>query len=111
MPIRYVAPWLESVSSIGMTTAADDTITPTPFFHEESGAVRFWVGVGDGTFVGASVSKQTLHFRFRADISGADALATYTAHKEEIDGAARRRIAAGSIEPVMLREADLARPR
>lgn len=95
----------------GFMTTADETIAPSPFFHAESGAVRFWVVAGDGTIVGASISKQTLHFRFRADISGADALATYVTHKEQIDQAARRRIAAGSIEPVMLREADLAVPR
>jgi hypothetical protein len=94
-----------------MSTPVDETTPPSPFFHDESGAVRFWVRVGDGTFVGASISRQTLHFRFRADINGADALATYLAHQDEIDAAAMRRIAAGSIEPVMLREADVAAPR
>ncbi len=81
---------------------------PSPFFHDDSGAVRFWVLTDSGSYVGATISKQTLHFRFRADLSGSDALATYTAHREEIDAAVRRRVARGSIEPVMLRESDVA---
>jgi len=35
-------------------------------------------------------------------------VAIYAAHRVEIDAAVRRRIARGSIEPVMLREADVA---
>jgi len=77
---------------------------PPAFFHDPSGAVRFWVSTEDGGFVGASISKTTLHFRFKADPSGADALATYTIYREEIDAAVRRRIASGSLEPVMLRK-------
>jgi hypothetical protein len=83
-------------------------VQPDPIFHEASGAVRFWVQAENGQFVGASIAKETLHFRFRADVSGVDALVTYAAHRGEIDAAVRRRIAAGSIEPVMLREADVA---
>jgi hypothetical protein len=81
---------------------------PAAFFHEPSGAVRFWVATDDGSFTGASISKETLHYRFKADISGANAVAIYAAHRVEIDAAVRRRIARGSIEPVMLREADVA---
>ncbi len=81
---------------------------PEPFFHEASGTVRFWVLAENGQFVGASISQATLHFRFRADVNGANALGAYAAHRDEIDAAVRRRIAAGSIEPVMLREADVA---
>ena len=84
---------------------------PPPFFHEPSGAVRFWVLVDDGAFVGATISKETLHYRFRADLSGADAVTTYTTHRAEIDAAVLRRVARGSIEPVMLREFDVAAPR
>ena len=84
---------------------------PDPFFHDPSDALRFWVAMDDGNFVGASISKATLHFRFKADMSGADAVAVYTAHREEIDAAVRRRLSSGSIEPVMLREADVAAPR
>lgn len=80
---------------------------PAAFFHDDSGSVRFWVPTDDGGYVGASIRKETLHFRFQANLSGADALATYTAHRDEIDDAVRRRIAKGSIEPVMLREADI----
>ena len=83
---------------------------PSAFFHDPSDAVRFWVPTEDGGFVGASISKATLHFRFKADVSGADALAIYTIHREEIDAAVRRRIAGGSLEPVMLREFDVTPP-
>ena len=44
------------------------------------------------------------------DIQGGTALATYLANAAEIDAAVRRRVAAGSIEPVMLREHDLPLP-
>jgi Protein of unknown function (DUF1488) len=84
---------------------------PSPFFHDDSSAVRFWVLADDGSTVGASIGKNTLHFRFRADMSGSDALSTYTAHRDEIDAAVRRRVASGSIEPVMLREIDVAAPQ
>ena len=80
----------------------------SPFFHTESGAVRFWVLTDDGSAVGATISKETLHYRFGADILGSDAVATYEAHRQEIDAAVKRRIAKGSIEPVMLREYDVA---
>lgn len=83
---------------------------PTPFLHDASGAVRFWVLLDDGESIGASISMRALHYRFRAALDGADAVATYTAHRAEIDAAVRRRFAAGSLEPVMLREHDLAVP-
>lgn len=78
-----------------------------PFVHDESGAVRFWVETATGE-VGAIIRKETLHFRFRGAASGADMLTTYQAHRHEIDAAVLRRVAAGSIEPVILREADFA---
>ena len=84
---------------------------PTPFLHDESGAVRFWVVCDDGQSIGASISKATLHYRFKAELSGADAVATYLAHQDEIDAAVRRRLAAGSREPVLLREVDVAAGR
>ena len=77
-----------------------------PYFHTESAAVRFWVQV-DGVPVGASVSGQTLHYRFRPTAQGEDPLETYKAYADDIDAAVRRRVAQGSIEPVMLREFDL----
>ena len=79
---------------------------PAPFFHEESGAVRFWVEV-DGAFVGATISRQTLHYRFKPDSGSDEALATYFQNAPEIDAAVRRRVAAGSREPVMLRDFDV----
>ncbi|MEO8298215.1 MAG: DUF1488 family protein [Burkholderiales bacterium] len=84
-------------------------MTPTPFFHQESEAVRFWVEMDNGEYIGATISKQTLHYRFQAEMSGANALAVYNVHREEIDAAVLRRVKAGSREPVMLREADVAK--
>jgi hypothetical protein len=77
-----------------------------PFFHEATGAVRFWVKVGDA-LVGASVSRETLHHRYRPEGRGEDPLETYKAHAVDLDEVVRRRVAQGSIEPVMLREFDL----
>jgi hypothetical protein len=93
-----------------MTAGVQVTASPEPFLHLESGAVRFWVLTDSGAYTGATISKETLHYRFKADRSGADAVASYEAHRTEIDDAVRRRIANGSIEPVMLRESDLPAP-
>jgi hypothetical protein len=79
---------------------------PEPFVHEESGAVRFWVQAPAGAMVGAIVRKDVMHYRFKAPASGIDAMKTYETHRSEIDAAVLRRIAGGSIEPVILREAD-----
>ncbi len=81
-------------------------MSQSPYFHEESGAVRFWVEI-EGTMVGASISRATLHYRFRPGDHGEDPLETYKAHARDIDAAVRRRVAQGSIEPVMVREFDL----
>jgi hypothetical protein len=77
-----------------------------PFFHEDSATVRFWVEI-EGALVGASISKATLHYRFRPGDHGEDPLETYKANARDIEAAVRRRVAQGSIEPVMLREFDL----
>jgi len=90
--------------------SSPDAWPPAPYFHDDSGAVRFWVHTDDGQDIGASISRQALHFRFRAEMGGADALASYLTHKQAIDAAVRRRLAKGSLEPVMLRESDLAAP-
>jgi hypothetical protein len=82
---------------------------PEPFLHDESGAVRFWVEI-DGVAFGASVGKAALHYRFRPGRHDEDPLETYRAHATEIEAAVRRRVASGSIEPVMLREFDLRAP-
>jgi hypothetical protein len=84
----------------------DHTSLPPPHYHDGSGAVRFWVS-SEGGFIGASISKATLHYGFHAEVNAANALTTYMAHRVAIDAAVRRRIDQGSIEPVMLREADL----
>ena len=88
-----------------------NTDLPDSYFHEDSGSVRFWVRTPSGETVGATVRQQVLRYRYRLDIDGeAAALLAYRDHRGEIEAAALRRIASGSIEPVMLREADLALP-
>jgi hypothetical protein len=77
-----------------------------PYFHDDSASVRFWVQV-DNVLVGASIGKAALHYRFQPHAKDDDPLATYTANAAEIDAAVRRRVAQGSIEPVMLREFDV----
>lgn len=84
-------------------------MAPSPFFHEASGAVRFWVLIDGGRYVGASITKETLHYRFHANLSGTDAVATYEAHHRSIDEAVRSRLARGSLPPVLLREVDVAK--
>lgn len=77
-----------------------------PFFHESSGTVRFWVLI-DGQAVGASIGKETLHYCYSPTASDDLPLDTFERHLEEIDAAVRRRVTGGSVEPVMLRDADL----
>ena len=77
-----------------------------PFFHADSASVRFWVEV-EGLLVGATVGKAALHYRYNPGRQDDEPLATYLAHAVEIDDIVRRRVASGSIEPVMLREFDL----
>ena len=76
------------------------------YFHADSSAVRFWIEVGGMSF-GASVGQAALHYRYQPGQQGDDPMTTYLAHSEEIHAAVRRRVAQGSIEPVMLREHDL----
>ena len=82
---------------------------PDPFLHGDSGSVRFWVMV-DGQAIGASIRQETLHHRFAAGRSDDQPLSTYQQHAAELHEAVRRRVASGSIEPVMLREHDLPLP-
>lgn len=83
-----------------------DALTPQPFFHPDSGAVRFWVAMPGGTSIGAIVRKEILHYCFQGNLAGEGALDTFQSHRAEIEGAVRQRAAQGSIEPVLLREAD-----
>jgi len=80
-----------------------------PFFHDASGTVRFWVLI-DGQLVGASIGKETLHYCYRGGAGAHEPLETYTLHAQDIDAAVRRRVAGGSVEPVMLRDFDLHEP-
>jgi len=79
---------------------------PEPFFHEASNTVRFWVLVGSD-WVGATIGKATLHYRYQPTRNDDEPLATYLANAAEIDEAVRRRVATGSVEPVMLRDPDV----
>jgi hypothetical protein len=79
------------------------------FFHADSQSVRFWVPVG-AVLVGASIAKSVLHHRFRVVTSDDDALQLYRSNASQIDAVVRRRVAAGALEPVMLREFDLREP-
>jgi len=76
------------------------------FFHDESGRVRFWVSI-DGVDVGASVTREALHYRYSPQTQGEDPLVTFRTNLLRLENAVRRRVASGSIEPVMLRESDL----
>jgi hypothetical protein len=76
------------------------------YFHEDSDAVRFWVPVDDG-WMGASISRTSLHHLYSPQKQGEDPLVSFRAHLPELTDAVHRRIAKGSIEPVMLREFDL----
>ena len=81
-------------------------MTTEPFLDAGSGEIRFFVVI-DGESVGASITKQTLHYRFCRNEQGDDPLATYVAHADDIEAAVRRRVAGGSLKPVLLREFDL----
>lgn len=78
----------------------------TPFFHEDSGCVRFWVPIA-GIAVGASISSETLQHRCAPRSPGDDPLATFRTNQGELEEAVRRRVARGAIEPVTIREFDL----
>lgn len=83
---------------------------PAPQYHADTDALRFWVTLSNGAVVGATLSRQVLHYGLQGRLDGSDAVAVYQAHREQADAAVRRRVAAGSREPVMLREHDLLLP-
>lgn len=89
---------------MGMSNSDD---IPAAAFDPDSGVLRFWVPMPAGPPMGATLSRQVLHYRFQGAMDGSDARAIYEAHRVEIDAAVARRAAAGSREPVMLRENDL----
>lgn len=80
---------------------------PSPEFRLDSAALRFWVARPDQPPIGAIVSASVLHYRFKGNLDGSDAALIYAANRHVIDEAVVRRAAAGSREPVMLRENDL----
>ena len=84
----------------------EEPLIPEPFFHLASGTVRFWVLV-DGQYGGSSIRPDVLHYRYHPNQTDDDPLATYAENAAEIHAAVRRRVAKGSIEPVMLRGPDL----
>jgi hypothetical protein len=77
-----------------------------PFLHIESGTVRFWVSVNE-ELIGAMIRKETLHYSYHPHKQDDEPLETYAAHLEEIHEAVRLRVASGSRQPVLLRDADL----
>jgi len=81
---------------------------PDAFYHLDSGTLRFWVVQPDGSAVGALIRKEILHYGLRGEVDGGDALALYARHRAGLEDAVRRRVASGSLEPVMLREPDVA---
>src|SRR6187399_253770 len=91
------ANWVSSKASI---------LTDESTFHESSGTVRFWVLIGE-QHVGASVGKETLHYRYHPTGRDDTPLSTFADNLQEIHAAVRRRVADGSVEPVMLRDVDL----
>ncbi|MDM0115000.1 hypothetical protein QTI66_22820 [Variovorax sp. J22R133] len=81
-------------------------MTNQPYFHDASGSVRFWVLIG-GQQIGATIGKEILHYLYRPVATDDMPMDTYAQHAPELDAAVRRRVAAGSFQPVMLREFDL----
>jgi hypothetical protein len=81
-------------------------LTNESTFHESPGTVRFWVLTGE-QHVGASVGKEILHYCYHPTGRDDTPLSTFADHLQEIHAAVRRRVASGSVEPVMLRDADL----
>ncbi len=75
------------------------------YFDAASGSVRFWVEA-EGSYLGASISSAVLRYRYRGGDPNPDPLQIYLDHMLEIDEAVRKRSAAGSREPIMVREPD-----
>jgi hypothetical protein len=59
-----------------VTAAVAVSALPPPSFHQESGAVRFWVQVPEGQPIGAILTRQVLQYRFDAKPDGSDAVST-----------------------------------
>lgn len=83
-----------------------ETSVDEPFFHQPSASVRFWVPIEGSPAVAASVGASTLRYRFHLGASDVELVGVYLAHLPSLHDAVRRRLSAGSREPVMLRDAD-----
>ena len=81
-------------------------MSSAPYLDDASGTIRFEVNI-DGAPVRASVNRSALHYCYRPEAQGEDPLQTFTAHLAAIEDAVRRRVAQGSLDPIMLREFDL----
>lgn len=81
-------------------------MSAVPYFDQGSGTVRFQVHVG-GEYVSASIGRAILHYRYNPSSVSDEPLTTYHQHSAEIHEAVRRRLSAGSREPVMLRDGDV----
>lgn len=86
--------------------APEEAALQPAYFDQAAESVRFWVLIA-GEPVGASISRQTLHYHYCPHARSEDHLSTYEAHATAINAAVRRRIAQGAIEPVIVREPDL----
>ena len=78
---------------------------PFRIFRETAHIVRFWVQV-DGRLVCAMVSDTSLRCCLAPAEPRKAALAIFGEHLAELDEMVRRRVAAGSVEPVMLQDSD-----
>lgn len=103
--LRWETPALNRPTAVHPTTI-EVIMSQAPFSHEPLGTVRLWV-LADDLPIGASIGEETLHYRYRPHRSDDDAWETYLQNSPELDAAARRRFAAGSCEPVMLRDVDV----
>jgi hypothetical protein len=77
-----------------------------PFFHDASGTVRFWVDF-DGRLMGATVGREALRRRYRPAANDEHPVQTFGENRADIEAAVRTRVAAGSLEPILLSEDDL----
>ena len=78
---------------------------PFTIRHDVAHIVRFWVPV-NGKSVSAMVSDTSLRCCFVPAQPRKTALSIFGEHRAELDEMVRRRIAAGSTEPVMLHDSD-----
>jgi hypothetical protein len=84
----------------------EETMSYLPYLDEPSSTVRFCILVS-GSPLRVSIGTTALHYRFRPTATGEDPLETFRANEREIEAAVLRRLAGGSLEPVILREFDI----